>query len=167
MNIKFDLNKFLEDKATIFRLAALCLVAIIYIAPGLMIIFYFDPELLIKLSEIKLFVFSAAISLPLHILAAILILCSPATQIEVLQDPSKLKGAVLSIGALIWAVVWVFLILWFSTLNIWIFPPIAELAEQYQLIITYLICLVFFMVIGIIGFFKVTLPHVLEASANK
>ncbi|WP_376869227.1 hypothetical protein AB5G97_02060 [Aeromonas veronii] len=163
MSITFDLNKFLEDKATIFRLVVLSLVSIIYIAPGLLMIFYFDPELLVKLSELKLFVFSAAISLPLHILAAVLIMCSPRTQIEVLQDPSKLRG----LGALIWAVVWVFLIPWLSTLNAWLYPSIGELTEKYQLIIAYLMSLAFFMVVGIAGFFKTTLPYVRQSSANK
>lgn len=167
MSIKFDLNKFLEDKATIFRLVVLFLVSIIYIAPGLLMIFYFDPELLVKLSELKLFVFSAAISLPLHILAAVLIMCSPGTQVEVLQDPSKLRGVVLSLGALIWAVVWVFLIPWLSTLNAWLYPSIGELTEKYQLIIAYLMSLAFFMVVGIAGFFKTTLPYVRQSSANK
>jgi hypothetical protein len=167
MNIKIDLNKLLEDKATIFRLVVLILVSIIYIAPGLFMIVYFDSELLIKLSEIKLFVFSAAISLPLHILAAVLIMCSPGTQIEVLQDPSKLRGVVLSIGALIWAVVWVFLISWLSTLNAWFYPGIGELPEKYQLIIAYLMSLAFFIAVGIRGFFKTTLPFVRQTSANK
>ncbi|MEL3914364.1 hypothetical protein [Aeromonas caviae] len=166
MSINFDLNKFLEDKATIFRLAVIFLVSIIYIAPGLLMIIYFDSELLVKLSEMKLFVFSAVISLPLHILAVVLIMCSPGTQIEVLQDPSKLSGIVLGFGALIWAVVWVFLIPWLSTLNAWLYPSIGELTEKNQLIIAYLMSLAFFMVVGIIGFFKKTLPYVRQSSAN-
>ena len=167
MSIKFDLNRFLEDKATILRLVVLFLISIIYIAPGLLMIVYFDLELLVKLSEIKLFVLSAAISLPLHILAAVLIMCSPGTQIEGLQDPSKLKGVVLSTGSLIWAVVWVFLIPWLSTLNAWLYPGIGELTEKYQLIIAYLMSLAFFMAVGIMGFFRITLPYVRKTSANK
>ncbi|WP_169697764.1 hypothetical protein [Methylophaga nitratireducenticrescens] len=167
MIIKFDLNKFLENKATIFRLVVLLLISIIYIAPGLLMIVYFESRLLVELSEIKLFIFSAAISIPLHILSAVLIMCSPATQKEVFQDPSKLRGIVLSVGALIWAILWVFLIVLISSLNAWFYPTIGELAEKDQLIIAYLMSLSFFIAIAIIGFIRNTLPYVKQFSDNK
>lgn len=164
MSIKFDLNKFLEDKTAIFRLIVLLLASILYVSPGVLMIVYFDSELLVKLSGIKLFVISAAISLPLHLLATVLIMCSPGTQIEVLQDPSKLRGIVLSIGALVWAVALVFIIPCISALNSWLNPSVGELTEKYQLIIAYIISLSFFMAVGIRGYFKTTLPYIRQSS---
>ncbi len=159
MAIKFDINKFLEDKASIFKLAILVVLAIAYVSPGLIIIWYFDRDLLISLSELKLFVFSGGISMFIHLLAATLIMSPPATQIEVINDPSRFRVKVLGSGTLMWSLLLLLVIPITSAFISWLYPDFSYLPEKYQLMYTYLLMLFFLIASGIYGFFKITIKH--------
>lgn len=137
--MKFDLNRFLEDKNSIFRLMVLFVLIAIYIAPGVLIVAYVQPDLLVELSEIKLFFLCAAISLPLHFLATLLIIAPRPTLVEIAKDPSLIRKYVLSVGALVWAVLLLLIIPAVAEFIGHLYPSFSELNIRYQLLYTYLI----------------------------
>lgn len=159
MEINFDVNSFLSDKALIFRLTLLLLLFIIFISPGLIMIYLFNPELLTTLSDVKLLIFSAGVSIPLHLLALVLLISSPATQISIIKDPSQFRAYSISIGAMLWAVLWVFLLLALTKLIGFLYPSFKELPQNQQIISAYIIALAFFFGVSILSFLKVTIRH--------
>lgn len=159
MKINFDVNSFLSDKALIFRLTLLLLLFIIFISPGLIMIYLFNPELLTTLSDVKLLIFSAGVSIPLHLLALVLLISSPATQISIIKDPSQFRAYSISIGAMLWAVLWVFLLLALTKLIGYLYPSFKDLPQNQQIISAYIIALAFFFGVSIFSFLKVTIRN--------
>lgn len=160
--MNFNVNDFLNDRVLVFRLAILFLLFVVFISPGLIMIYLFNPEFLMGLSEIKLFIFSAGLSIPLHLLAFVLIISSPATQVGIIKDPSKFRAWSFAIGVMLWAVLWVFLILALMKLIGFLFSGFGEFPQSQQIISTYVIALVYFICVSVFSFLKVTVKHVLK-----
>lgn len=150
--VKFDLNKFLEDKNAMIRLAVFFVLLVLYIAPGVLLVAYARPELLVELSELKLFFLSAAVSLPLHVLAALLLVAPASTQFEIMQDPSALRRYVLSVAALVWAILLLLLLPVIAALMAWLFPAFGELSTHYQLLYAYFLFFTYCLVVFARGF---------------
>ncbi|TPG84751.1 hypothetical protein EAH74_12045 [Pseudomonas mandelii] len=159
MKINFDVNSFLSDKTLVVRFALGVLLFVAFMSPGLIMIYLFSPTLLTDLSDLKLIIVSAGISIPLHLLALALLISSSATQLSIIEDPSQFRACSIGIGAMFWAVLWVFLLLAFTKLLGFLCPSFKELAQNQQIISSYVIALVSFFGLSIINFVRVTAKH--------